>query len=138
MRRTVLCSFDTVVYTTLKQLQTACQLSSYYNLATYLDQAKLDEWQSEIDALLKIYSTQIAKTIMLLDLNEKKKLILLAHLSQEQAVEVLEMNLRASDIMSSNQIHNRTNSEMAHHTQEMMAHHNRSVQSATNSIYHAI
>ncbi len=71
------------LHASLKLLQIACMLPSYYNLAD-TTQDSLHERQAEIDGLLKLYQDQITK-----DYNacrfEKENLVMFAHLSQQLA-----------------------------------------------------
>jgi hypothetical protein len=88
----------------------------------------LDERQSEIDALIGIYTDQITKDYQACRL-DKERLILLSHLSQEQSIEVLEAHLQLTRVMESNQIHVKqtverevmlNTSEMEKHVYEML------------------
>ncbi len=66
----------------------------------------LDERRLEINALLGMYNQQISKDYQACRL-DKEKLILLSHLSlsQQQSIEILELNLQLARVMESSQIH---------------------------------
>ncbi len=74
------------------------------------DQTQLDARQAEIDDLIQLYSNQVSadyKTCRL----DKEKLIMLSHLSQQQSMEVLEVNLRLAQVMEANQTQLKTSVE---------------------------
>jgi hypothetical protein len=107
---------------TLKRLRKATVLPDYDNLAD-LDQEKLKERQSEIDALLKLYTDQIMRDYNAFRL-QKQQLVLLAHLSQQQSIEVLEVNILLQQMMESTQIRlqKQTEDELLHNYGEMERH----------------
>jgi hypothetical protein len=69
-----------------------------------MGQAWLDERHAEINALLRLYMDQIAKDFNSFRL-EREKIIPLAHLSQQQSIDVLELNMQLADVMEVSQIH---------------------------------
>jgi hypothetical protein len=83
----------------LKRLQVACTLPSHESLVD-LGQEWLDERQAEAEALIRLFLEQVTNDFNAFRL-EKEKLILLAHLSQQQSIEVLQLNMRLVDIMES-------------------------------------
>jgi hypothetical protein len=90
--------------TSLKRLQIATTLPSHEKIVA-MGQAWLDERQTEINALfLRLYMDRVAKDFNSFKI-EKGKLILLAHLSQRQSVDVLEMNMKLAHVMEASQIH---------------------------------
>jgi hypothetical protein len=112
---------------TLRRLREATTLPDLNQLDGY-DQAQLDERQAEIDALIKIYSNQVSADYTTCRL-EREKLIMLSHLSQQQSMELLEVNLRLAQVMEANQTQLktiveddllRTVSEMEAHIQTML------------------
>jgi hypothetical protein len=88
--------------TSLKRLQLACTLPSHENIVD-IGQAWLDERQAEIEALLKLYIEQVTNDFNSFRL-DKEKLILLAHLSQHQSIDVLQLNMKLAHLMESTQI----------------------------------
>ncbi len=70
----------------LKRLQLACTLPSHENLVD-MGQEWLDERQAEVEALIRLFLEQVTNDFNAFRL-EKEKLILLAHLSQQQSIEV--------------------------------------------------
>ncbi len=87
---------------TLRRLQKATTLPDYDNLAD-MDQDKLEVRQSEIDTLIKLYTDQITRDYNAFRL-QKEQLVLLLHLSQQQSIEVLEVNLRLQQALDTTQI----------------------------------
>jgi hypothetical protein len=86
----------------LQRLQVACILPSHENLVD-LGQEWLDERQAETEALIRLFLEQVTNDFNAFRL-EKKKLILLAHLSQQQSIEVLQLNMKLADIMEQGQV----------------------------------
>jgi hypothetical protein len=86
----------------LKRLQVACTLPSHESLVD-LGQEWLDNRQAETEALIRLFLEQVTN-----DFNafrfDKEKLILLAHLSQQQSIEVLQLNMKLADIMEQSQV----------------------------------
>jgi hypothetical protein len=86
----------------LKRLQVACTLPSHETLVDR-GQEWLDERQKETEAMIRLFLEQVTN-----DFNafryDKEKLILLAHLSQQQAIEVLELNMKLADMMEQSQV----------------------------------
>ncbi len=86
----------------LKKLQVACTLPSH---ETLIDRGQewLDERQKETEALIELFLEQVTN-----DFNafryDREKLILLSHLSQQQAIEVLELNKKLADMMEQRQV----------------------------------
>jgi hypothetical protein len=85
-----------------KRLQVACTLSSHENLVD-LGQEWLDERQAEAEVLIRLFLEQVTNDFNAFRL-EKEKLILLAHLSQQQSIEVLQLNMKLADIMEKSQV----------------------------------
>jgi hypothetical protein len=82
---------------TLKRLKEVNDLPSWDKLVDK-GQEMLDKRQEEIDSLLKLYTDQATKdyhTSML----DKERLLLYAHLSQQQAIQVLELHGRLAESM---------------------------------------
>ncbi len=82
---------------TLKRLKEVNDLPSYDKLVDG-GQEILDKRQEEIDSLTKLYTDQVTRdyhTSML----GKEKLILYAHLSQQHAIQVLELHGRLAESM---------------------------------------
>jgi hypothetical protein len=112
---------------TLRRLREATTLPDLNQLDGY-DQTQLDARQAEINDLIQLYSNQVSadyKTCRL----DKEKLIMLSHLSQQQSMEVLEVNLRLAQVMEANQTQLKTSveddllrtvSEMETHIQTML------------------
>jgi hypothetical protein len=88
---------------TLRRLRGITALPSIDKLGDMTTETQ-DERQTEIDALIGIYTDQITKDYQACR-PDKERLILLSHLSQEQSVEVLEAHLQLTRVMESNQIH---------------------------------
>jgi hypothetical protein len=90
------------IRSSLKRLQVACTLPSHETLVD-LGQEWLDERQKETEALIRLFLEQVTN-----DFNafrfDKEKLILLAHLSQQQAIEVLQLNMKLADVMEQSQV----------------------------------
>jgi hypothetical protein len=86
----------------LKRLQVTCTLPSHESLV-HLGQEWLDNRQAETEALIRLFLEQVTN-----DFNafrfDKEKLILLAHLSQQQSIEVLQLNMKLADMQSQVQI----------------------------------
>jgi hypothetical protein len=86
----------------LKRLQVACTLPSH---ETVVDRGQewLDERQKETETLIRLFLEQVTN-----DFNtfrfDKEKLILLAHLSQQQSIEVLQLNMKLADMMEQSQV----------------------------------
>jgi hypothetical protein len=87
----------------LKRLQVACTLPSHENLVD-LAQEWLDERQAEAESLVRLFLEQVTNDFNAFRL-KKAKLILLAHLSQQQSIEVLQLNMKLADIMEQSQLH---------------------------------
>jgi hypothetical protein len=68
-----------------------------------MDQEKLELRQSEIDTLIKLYTDQTTRDYNAFRL-QKEQLVLLSHLSQQQSIEVLEVNLRLQQALDTTQI----------------------------------
>ena len=87
---------------TLKRLQVACTLPSHETLVDR-GQEWLDERQKETEDLMRLFLEQVTN-----DFNafryDKEKLILLSHLSQQQAIEVLELNNKLADMIEQRQV----------------------------------
>jgi len=107
---------------TLRRLQKATLLPDYGNLAD-LDQDKLELRQSEIDTLIKLYTDQITRDYNAFRL-QKEQLVLLSHLSQQQSIEVLEVNLRLQQALETTQIRlqKHTEDELLNNYGEMEKH----------------
>jgi hypothetical protein len=86
----------------LKRLQVACTLPSHETLVD-MGQEWLDERQAEVEALLRLYLEQATNDFDAFRL-EKEKIILLAHLSQQQSIEVLQLNMKLADLMEQSQV----------------------------------
>jgi hypothetical protein len=81
----------------LKRLKEVNDLPSYDKLVDG-GQEMLDKRQEEIDSLSKLYTDQATRdyhTSML----DKERLLLYAHLSQQQAIQVLELHGRLAESM---------------------------------------
>ncbi len=80
----------------------ACTLPSHETLVDR-GQEWLDERQKETEALIRLFLEQVTN-----DFNafrfDKERLILLAHLSQQQAIEVLLLNMKLADVMEQSQV----------------------------------
>ena len=118
---------STHLRSTLRRLREITALPSIDRLGDMTAET-LDERQTEIDALLNMYTEQISKDYQACRL-DKERLILLSHLSQEQSIEVLEAHLQLTRVMESNQIHVKqtverdvmlNTSEMEKHVYEML------------------
>ena len=118
---------STHLRSTLRRLREITALPSIDRLGD-MTAEQLDERQSEIDALIGLYTDQISKDYQACRL-DKERLILLSHLSQEQSIEVLEANLKLARDMGNHQIHvkqsveqelMRNHSEMEKHVFEML------------------
>jgi hypothetical protein len=94
---------STHLRSTLRRLKEITALPSIDRLGDMTAET-LDERQSEIDALIGLYTDQITKDYQACRL-DKERIILLSHLSQEQSMEVLEVHLQLARVMESNQIH---------------------------------
>jgi hypothetical protein len=57
----------------------------------------------ESEALIRLFLEQVTNDFNAFRL-EKEKLILLAHLSQQQSIEVLQLNMKLADIMDQSQV----------------------------------
>jgi hypothetical protein len=86
----------------LKRLQFACTLPSHENIAD-MGQEWLDEQQAEIEAMIRLYLEQVTNDFNSFRL-EKEKIILLAHLSQQQSIEVLQLHMKLADLMEQSQV----------------------------------
>ena len=82
---------STHLRSTLRRLREITVLPSIDRLGDMTAET-LDERQTEIDALIGLYSDQITKDYQACRL-DKERIILLSHLSQEQSMEVLEVHL---------------------------------------------
>ena len=113
---------STHLRSTLRRLKEITALPSIDRLGDMTAET-LDERQSEIDALIGLYTDQITKDYQACRL-DKERIILLSHLSQEQSMEVLEMHLQLARVMESNQIHVKQSveSEVMLRTSEMEKH----------------
>jgi hypothetical protein len=90
------------IRSSLKRLQVTCTLPSHETLVDR-GQEWLDERQKETEALIRLFLEQVTN-----DFNafryDKEKLILLSHLSQQQAIEVLELNMKLANMMEQSQV----------------------------------
>jgi hypothetical protein len=88
-----------------------------------MDQDKLEVCQSEIDTLIKLYTDQITRNYNAFRL-QKEQLVLLSHLSQQQSIEVLEVNLRLQQALDITQIRlqKQTEDELLRNHGEMERH----------------
>ncbi len=90
------------IRSSLKRLQVACTLPSHETLVDR-GQEWLNERQKQTEALIRLFLEQVTN-----DFNafrfDKEKLILLAHLSQQQAIEVLQLNMKLADMMEQSQV----------------------------------
>jgi hypothetical protein len=84
---------------------------------------KLEVRQSEIDTLIKLYTEQITRDYNAFRL-QKEQLVLLSHLSQQQSIEVLEVNLRLQQALDTTQIRlqKQTEDELLRNYGEMERH----------------
>ncbi len=99
-------------------------MPDYDNLAD-MDQDKLEVRQSEIDTLIKLYTDQITRDYKINAFRlQKEQLFLLSHLSQQQSIEVLEVNLRLQQALDTTQIRlqKQTEDELLHNYGEMERH----------------
>jgi hypothetical protein len=93
---------STQLKTTVRRLQKTAALPDYGDLAD-MSSEKHEERQSEIDALTKLYTDQITRDYNAFRL-QKEQLVLLSHLTQQQSIEVLEVNLRLQQALDTLQI----------------------------------
>jgi hypothetical protein len=98
----VIDGLSTQMRSSLKILQVACTLPSHENLVD-LGQEWLDGRQAETEALIRLFLEQVTNDFNAFRL-EKEKLILLAHLSQQWSIEVLQLNMKLADIMDQGQV----------------------------------
>jgi hypothetical protein len=58
-----------------------------------MNQDQLDERQTNIDTLIKLYTDQVKRDYIMFRL-QNEQLVLLSHLTQRQSIELLQVNLR--------------------------------------------
>jgi hypothetical protein len=95
----VLC---TQLHTSLKRLKEANTLPSWNDLVDG-GQEELDKRQEEIDSLLKLHMDQAMKDYHTFKL-DNERLVLYAHLSQQQAIQVLELNGKLAESMDNTKL----------------------------------
>ncbi len=86
----------------LKRLKEANTLPSWNDLVDE-GQEKLDKRQEDIDSLLKLHMDQATRDYHTFKL-DKERLILYAHLSQQQAIQVLELNGKLAESMDKSKL----------------------------------
>jgi len=85
---------------TIRRLKQATILPDYDHLSD-MNQDQLDERQAGIDALIKLYTDQVTRDYNMFRL-QKEQLVLLSHLTQRQSIELLEVNLKLSQMIDLN------------------------------------
>ena len=85
---------------TIRRLKQATILPDYDHLSD-MNQDQLDERQAGIDALIKLYTDQVTRDYNMFRL-QKEQLMLLSHLTQRQSIELLEVNLKLSQMIDLN------------------------------------
>jgi hypothetical protein len=66
-----------------------------------MNQDQVDERQADIDTLIKLYTDQVTRDYNMFRL-QKEQLVLLSHLTQRQSIELLEVNLKLSQMIDLN------------------------------------
>jgi hypothetical protein len=92
----------TQLRTSLKRLKEVNTLPSWNDLVDG-GQEELDKRQEEIDSLLKLHMDQATKDYHAFKL-DKERLILYAHLSQQQAIQVLELHGKLAESMDKSKL----------------------------------
>jgi hypothetical protein len=85
---------------TIRRLKQATILPDYDHLSD-MNQDQLDERQTGIDTLIKLYTDQVTRDYNMFRL-QKEQLVLLSHLTQRQSIELLEVNLKLSQMIDLN------------------------------------
>jgi hypothetical protein len=85
---------------TIRRLKQATTLPDYDHLSD-MNQDQLDERQTGIDTLIKLYTDQVTRDYNMFRL-QKEQLVLLSHLTQRQSIELLEVNLKLSQMIDLN------------------------------------
>jgi hypothetical protein len=85
---------------TIRRLKKETTLPDYDHISD-MNQDQLDERQTGIDTLIKLYTDQVTRDYNMFRL-QKEQLVLLSHLTQHQSIELLEVNHRLSQMIDLN------------------------------------
>jgi hypothetical protein len=85
---------------TIRRLKKETTLPDYDHISD-MNQDRLDERQAGIDTLIKLHSDQVMRDYNMFRL-QKEQLVLLSHLTQRQFIELLEVNLKLSQMIDLN------------------------------------
>jgi hypothetical protein len=85
---------------TIRRLKKETTLPDYDHISD-MNQHQLDERQVGIDAFIKLYTDQVTRDYNMFRL-QKEQLVLLSNLTQRQSIELLEVNLKLSEMIDLN------------------------------------